>query len=251
MLEPGGSLTNKTRLRSSPRGTPGALLGSFHHTSSKAAGLLRRTLTLQTLPQPDRQGTTPSTAQAKHLHPRGQPPPSCSLGLSSRLHLRPPPHLGSLGLVILRHEHVGSLVPCPRQCPPWGLLPLHSPHPQLLPCEELAEIFFFPPGMGPAPTLTTGKLGRASLKVGAAPQQRWSLGDTQRSVLAGDGEKHAKAPLVAWLPSWPFCGCLAQPPRASHPLPSLLRKGRGRGWARDRSGSCPFLREGPAAPPRG
>lgn len=81
------------------------------------------------LAPPATQGITLSTAQAKHLHPRGQPPPSSSLGLSSGLHLRPPPHLGSPGLVILRHEHIGSLVPCPQAVPSLGAAPSAFPTP--------------------------------------------------------------------------------------------------------------------------
>lgn len=118
--------------------------------------------------------------------------------------------------------------PAHGQCPPWGLLPLHSPHPQLSPCKELSEIFF-PPGMGPAPTLTTGNLGRASLRVGAAPQQRWCLGDKGRSVLAGEGEKHAKAPLVAWLPSWPFRGQLGPAAQSMSPTSVPSEEGEGQG----------------------
>lgn len=52
-----------------------------------------------------------------------------------------------------------------------------------------------------------------------------------------------RAPLVAWLPSYlPFRGFQLGPTPSEHvtPLPSLLRKGRGRGWVKCQVAPAPF-----------
>lgn len=88
---------------------------------------------------------------------------------------------------------------------------------------------FFFPWDGSCPNSDNREPGKSITEGGLPPSRGGALGDKGRSVLAGEGEKYAKAPLVAWLPSWPFRGQLGPAAQSMSPTSVPSEEGEGQG----------------------